>query len=263
MSKTLGGRKADPFLKIATETVARTISVERVSVWLLVRHGRAIRCIDLFERSGSRHSAGVELAMSDYPTYFAGLRQQRAIAAHDALRDRRTREFSESYLSPLGITSMLDAPIRVVGKMIGLICLEHVGPARRWSAEEQSFAASAADLIALSFENAKRQEAAAKLRQNEDRYRALAENFPHGAVLLYDHNLRYVLGHGSSMAEIGLDVDALIGKTIFQVLPPETAAAIEPYYRAALNGRQSEFEIAFRDRVFEVHTVPVRSAGGA
>ena len=48
-----------------------------------------------------------------------------AIAAHDANRDRRTREFSEPYLKPLGITSMLDAPIRTGGKMIGLLCLEH------------------------------------------------------------------------------------------------------------------------------------------
>jgi len=200
--------------------------------------------------------------MSDYPTYFASLRKQRAIAAHDAHRDRRTREFSESYLSPLGITSMLDAPIRAGGKMIGLICAEHVGPRRRWSPQEQSFAASAADLIALSFENAKRQEATAKLRQSEARYRALAENFPHGAVLLFDHDLRYVVAHGASMAETGLQIESVVGKTIFQVLPRETCEVIEPYYRAALNGRQSEVEISFGGRAFEVHTVPVRSAEG-
>ena len=263
LSKAFGSRKSESFLREATETIARTISVERASVWLFIRRGRAIRSVDLFERGVSRHSHGTELAMSDFPTYFASLRSQRAIAAHDAHRDRRTREFSESYLTPLGITSMLDAPIRAGGKMIGLICAEHIGPRRRWSAQEQSFAASAADLIALSFENAKRQEATAKLRRSEDRYRALAENFPHGAVLLFDNDLRYVVAHGASMAEtLNLPSESLVGKTIFQVLPRETCETIEPHYRAALNGKPSKFELAFAGRWFEVHTVPVRSAGG-
>ena len=262
LSKTFGGRKAEPFLRLATEAIATTMSVERTSVWLLVQHGRAIRSVDLYERGPSRHSHGTELTMSAYPNYFASLRKQRAIAAHDAHRDRRTREFSDSYLSPLGITSMLDAPIRAGGKMIGLICVEHVGPRRRWSPQEQSFAASAADLIALRFENAKRQEATAKLRQSEERYRALAENFPHGAVLLFDHDLRYVVAHGTSMVDAGLEIESLVGKSIFQVLPRETCEVIEPHYRAALGGKQSEFEISFGGRSFEVHTVPVRSHGG-
>jgi len=200
--------------------------------------------------------------MADYPTYFASLRKRRAIAAHDAHRDHRTREFSESYLTPLRITSMLDAPMRAGGKMIGLLCLEHVGPRRRWSVQEQGFAASAADLIALSFENAERQRAVAELRQSEERYRALAENFPHGAVLLFDRDLRYVVAHGSALAEINNYVESLVGHTIFETFPKETCEIIEQHYRAALAGKQSAFEIGFAHRYFEVHTVPVRSSGG-
>ena len=262
MSKTLGGRKAEPFLRESTEVIAHTMSVGRTSVWLFVKGGRAIRCVDLYERGETRHSCGLELAKADYPTYFASLHKHRAIAAHDAHRDRRTREFSDSYLSPLGITSMLDAPIRAGGKMIGLLCLEHIGPRRRWSSQEQSFSASAADLIALSFENAERQGAVADLRQSEERYRALAENFPHGAVLLFDRDLRYVVAHGSSMADINVRIESLVGRTIFEVLPRETCEILEPHYRGALAGSPSQFEISFGARVFEVHTVPVRSARG-
>jgi PAS domain S-box-containing protein len=199
--------------------------------------------------------------MADYPTYFASLRKRRTIAAHDAHRDRRTREFSEAYLTPLGITSMLDAPVRAGGKMIGLLCLEHIGAKRRWSAREQSFAASVADLIALSFENANRQRAVEDLRESEERYRALAENFPHGAVLLFDHDLRYVVAHGSWEAQTDLKMESLAGNTIYEVLPPETCAVIEPHYRAALAGRKSDFEVTFGQRVFEVHTAPARRTG--
>ena len=43
--------------------------------------------------------------------------------------------------------------------MIGVICLEHVGSARRWSLEDQGFAASLADLLALGMEIAERHRA--------------------------------------------------------------------------------------------------------
>jgi len=48
------------------------------------------------------------------------------------------------YLSGLGITS--DA-IWLDGEMVGVVCHEHVGPARQWALEEQNFAGS----IAFSF----------------------------------------------------------------------------------------------------------------
>jgi light-regulated signal transduction histidine kinase (bacteriophytochrome) len=60
------------------------------------------------------------------------------------------------YLVPLGVTSMMDVPIRLHGKLLGLICCGHVGPPREWSLEEQDFAASIADMIALQLETGER-----------------------------------------------------------------------------------------------------------
>jgi hypothetical protein len=39
------------------------------------------------------------------------------------------------------------------------------------------------------------------------------------------------------MAETGLQIESLVGKTIFQILPKETCEVIEPHYRAALGGK--------------------------
>ena len=79
----------------------------------------AIECIDLYEQSQQRHSAGIRIRAADVPRYFQALQTERAIRAHDARTDKRTSEFRKSYLEPLGITSMLDAPVFLRGKMAG------------------------------------------------------------------------------------------------------------------------------------------------
>lgn len=163
-------------LKEITEAAAQTLEVERASVWLYDEDRSLIRCLDLYERSLYRHSEGMELSAAMVPAYFEALKLERMIPAHDAHTDPRTREFSESYLTPFGITSMLDAPIWLNGKMVGVVCHEHVGPPRRWTAEEQNFAASVADVTALAIETCERRRAEAALNASQRRYEGLVHS---------------------------------------------------------------------------------------
>jgi signal transduction histidine kinase len=147
-----GVNDIDSFLKHAVETAADVLDVERASAWLYTKDRTRIRCVDLYQRSVNQHSSGQELAETDYPSYFMALRSERTLAASDAHRDPRTTEFSDSYLTPLGIGSMLDAPLRTGGRMVGVICNEHVGKPRVWTLEEQNFAGSLSDLTSLALE---------------------------------------------------------------------------------------------------------------
>ncbi len=113
--------------------------------------------------SGSRRSIS--------PPTSALSASNRAIAAHDAHRDPRTSEFSESYLRPNSISSMLDAPIWLEGKMVGVVCNEHVGPSRVWTPEEERFAASVADFASLTLEAHQRFRAEQDLRKRPRRAR--------------------------------------------------------------------------------------------
>ena len=151
-------------LRLVTEATAHAVEVERVSVWLYEDDRLTIRCIDLYELSAARHSEGTVLAAADYPSYFKALEDGAFIAAHDANKDPRTKEFSDSYLSPLGITSMMDVPIRLKGGVVGVVCYEHVGHARRWTMEEENFARSPADYISLAMEADERRRAEEALR---------------------------------------------------------------------------------------------------
>lgn len=165
-------------LQAIIEAAARTLQVERVSVWLYTQDRDVLECVDLYELSENRHSDGNILEGADFPVYFRALAEERLIVAHDAHQDSRTSEFSESYLKELGIASMLDAPIRVEGELIGVVCHEHVGNPRTWEQEDASFASSIANRVSLAIEAGHRRQAEQEREDSEIRYRNLFEGSP-------------------------------------------------------------------------------------
>lgn len=142
----------DKTVRRVDEAAASTLDIERVSVWSLDAKRTRISCLDLFERTPAKHTSGAELHRKDFEPYFQALESERTIAANNAHTDPRTACFSASYLKPLGIDSMLDVPIWVQGTMVGVICHEHVGPARKWNSDEESFAYLMSTIVALSME---------------------------------------------------------------------------------------------------------------
>lgn len=146
-----------------TESIARALNVGRASIWLLNQEQTAIVCQKLYEASTQKHDAGIELKAKDFPAYFKYLSEERTLPADDAHTDSATYEFSEVYLRPLNIVSMLDAPIRVNGKMVGVICCEQLIEKRNWSITEQNFAGNIADIVARAIQAKERTQALMKL----------------------------------------------------------------------------------------------------
>jgi PAS domain S-box-containing protein len=151
--------------RLITEEISHAMEVERVSIWRYDPNRSSIVCQMLFEAGVRRHSSGLELHGGDAPAYFRAMGQNETIAADDARRDPRTCEFTDSYLEPLGITSMLDAPLHVGGVLAGVLCQEHVGPLRTWLPEEKSFATSMANFISLVLAQWERRQVEDMLRQ--------------------------------------------------------------------------------------------------
>ncbi len=163
-----------------TEAAAKTAGTARVSVWLLDEPGEHIECLDLYELALDRHSSGYRLKVADYPDYFAALEQVRIMAAPDARNDPLTREFTERYFSDLGIASILDAPVRVDGRTVGVLWLEHVGALRNWPTEDQHFAGSIADFVALAIQAEHRRRGQEALVRAEQKYRGIFEQSVQG-----------------------------------------------------------------------------------
>ena len=136
-----------------TSALSDAIKVDRASIWLYNEDETAIVCLDLFEKQKGEHSKGAELKKIDFPNYFKTIATSRTLAAEDAHTHPGTSEFSEVYLKPLGIDAMLDVPIFVKGKMVGVICHENVGAKRKWNSDEENFAYIMGNIVGLSLEN--------------------------------------------------------------------------------------------------------------
>jgi signal transduction histidine kinase len=154
-------------LRVVTEIVAAALQVKRVSVWFFVDQPRSIRCDYLHEPDRGHVYEGAILHACDFPNYFTALESSRVVRIVDRAGDPIAEEFHDSYLVPLGITAMLDAPVLQGGEIIGIVCHEHVGSVRRWTDPECEFAASVGDIVARLYAEAERLRAETALQAHQ------------------------------------------------------------------------------------------------
>lgn len=219
-------------LHALTQTDSEALEVSRVSYWTWTEDGRGIRCLDLWEREERRHSDGHELRAEVCPAYFAALEMDRALAASDAVGDPRTSELRDSYLAPHGIRSMLDAPVRIAGRVVGILCHEQVGHERLWTEDELQFAASMADLVALAIQRHELGRAASSLRRVEELLHSLMD-CSSDAVVLFDDELRVVGANHAAVLLFGSCVDDLPVRTARDFASESSRAVVERTLREA------------------------------
>lgn len=192
----------DVWLQLA-ELVATTLSVERVGLWVLIDDKRAIRCRYLLQSSSRELFQGVVLRANDFPQYFAALAERRVIAASDALKSPITGALHGAYLEPLGISSLLDAPIYIDGQLVGVVCHEHIGPPRAWTDPECDFASAVADNIARLYGEYERQSAETALEAHQRHLMELHRMEAVGRVAAgIAHDLRSIVGAARGFAEL-------------------------------------------------------------
>lgn len=126
---------------------AETLGVARASLWALTAGRRSIRCQMMFDQARGVLAPDLELACDAAPVYFQAIEGLLVLAAEDAQRDPRTVELAERYLAPQGIGAILDVPICEFGEIVGVLCLEHLGPPRHWSSAERLFVTSLSGIL--------------------------------------------------------------------------------------------------------------------
>ena len=162
-------------IQVLTEAVAKTINVERVSLWMAKKDSTYWECLNQFTLSSGEHSTEPDLPITEFPNYYEALKTELVIPITDALHDPRTCELGTAYLETFAIASMLEIPIRQKAVTIGVLCIEHIGEKRTWTLEEQSFARSIGDLVVIAIESYNRNLAEQQLKESEKRWQLVLE----------------------------------------------------------------------------------------
>ncbi|MCW6050954.1 PAS domain S-box protein [Lyngbya sp. CCAP 1446/10] len=111
----------------------------------------------------------------------------------------------------------------------------------------------------LDIADDERSQLIASLEKSQEMYRTLIKHYPNGSVFLFDRDLRYTLVDGQGLAPVGLSKELLEGKTLWEVSPPEDLPLFETTYRAALAGKENNFEYKYRDRIYSTTIAPVKN----
>ena len=142
--------KVEEGAKALTKEVITTMEVDRCSIWLYNSDKTSITCQQLYIKSEDSWYQNIELFRKDFTPYFDHLLIDPIITANDAEEHPATKCFTETYLKPLGIKSMLDVPIIHRGEVIGVICIESfIG--REWNKSEVDFAQMLSSLYTFAY----------------------------------------------------------------------------------------------------------------
>jgi len=150
-------------IKAAAEIIAKegcnVLKVHRISIWSLSNDENALQNITCYERSTGEHSVNENFDLTNRPKYSDLLNTERLIVASDI---HESAVLDDGY-NP-NLCAMLEAPIRIDGKLAGMVCADldrcyEFPEKREWMSEEMNFVSSLADLMALAISGYERRKA--------------------------------------------------------------------------------------------------------
>ncbi|MBN1598256.1 MAG: response regulator [Bacteroidales bacterium] len=94
-------------------------------------------------------------------------------------------------------------------------------------------------------------------------YITIARNFPNGAVLIYDHDLKYILAEGKGLKDAGLSAENIVGKKVSEVFAEDMCKKIIPGYEGALKGEKFEYEVDYEGKVYRSFNIPLFADDGS
>ena len=164
-SKALNSGDLSRAFRAISKASCALLQVERSSAWLLSKERNTITLVDLYE-SSRRHSRSDVVIPSTHCRHYLRVlaREPRAVAAARPFHDSRTRDLASTYLSLFDIKSLLSAPIRQNGRLVGVLCAESIGTPRQWTRQEEHLIGLLATMATLALEASDRRQIEQALR---------------------------------------------------------------------------------------------------
>ncbi|MBL4622572.1 MAG: response regulator [Immundisolibacteraceae bacterium] len=165
-----------------TSLTANILQVDLVSVWLFDGPWRLV-CRGRNVANQSDNEPLAELVCSDFPDYFEALRNKRILSFSDVDQAEELHQLAEPYYRPQRIVSILDVPVKVSGRLIGVICVDSLSR-REWLEDEIEFAVSISTLVALAMETVERRAADKRLSEHQHELKQLLDRLVEGILTI-------------------------------------------------------------------------------
>jgi PAS domain S-box-containing protein len=135
------------------------LNTNRVGIWRMSKDARMLISIASYNSATDELVVQEDFSLNQRQEYVKFLANARLLVIDDIDQPNPLSDLRDDY-SP-EICSLLDAPIRAGGKLVGVVCIEQdrcedFPEKREWTIEEQNFASSLADFTALAMESAER-----------------------------------------------------------------------------------------------------------
>jgi PAS domain-containing protein len=201
-----------------------------------------LKNVTFYDRDTKGHFVAGDFDLSKWPHYVRSLLKERLIVINDVTEPSPLQGVAEA-IGP-DLCSLMDAPIRIGGKLAGVVCVEQFRceefpNLRQWTAEEQNFASSLADFMAIAFESAERHMI---MRHSE----SIMNNLPGMAFQFFNDSPNYSLAFVSEgcLPLTGHTQDELVdggGTNLFRLAHPDDAGHLaETVVETFSTGQPSE-----------------------
>lgn len=107
-----------------------------------------------------------------------------------------------------------------------------------------------------------RKKAEIALVKSERKFRAMAENFPTGAIFLFDKNLKYKMVAGSELQKVGINPEDCIGKTVYEYFPSSVSNIAGPKTKKIFEGINSYYEVEFLGNIYANWATGIKNEEG-
>ena len=220
------------------EAIGTTLDISGASFWLMSRNGNSLNCYDQFDRNTGQHQHGERLMRAECPGLLEMIVDRRPLVEADVTSCEQAADAVQVWMIPEGISSVMCIPLPASAKVAGMLCAEHRGKPRQWTADEELFLTSAANMVAFSIEHSERIAAERRVNQLTNVARIFAWEFgPDGKIESISEQVSDVLGYAAN---------ELTGREFVEFAQPNHTDELEELQRHCSSGEPFEsLELAF------------------
>ncbi|CAK7069179.1 MAG: Sensor histidine kinase RcsC [Desulfovibrio sp.] len=236
---------------VIAEVGCHALNTHRVGIWSTNEKNMLLKSVAYYDISTGEHAVQEDFDLSKRAQYVSHLKTERLLVINDIRQPNPLSDLVDEY-GPY-ICSLLDAPIRIGGELVGVVCIEQDRCAeyperREWTIEEQNFASSLADFMALAIASAERH---TLMRRTE----TMMSNLP-GMVyqcLNDPPNFTFTFVSEGSLALMGYTPEELAGNStlkFFDMVHPEDVGPLEDINEVTLSvglPLETTFRIIMKD----------------